>query len=79
MAEEYEPLRRLPPEDARKAMEMGHTCQANVPKTFHPPDAIVCPRPIVYVAQQKFGDELRWWYSCEECAEPITKKLGYHV
>lgn len=79
MEETFERLRRLTPDDAAKATELGHKCQTNIPETFHAPGTPVCHRPISHVVQQKFGDITNWWYSCEECAETVMKDLGYRV
>lgn len=79
MVETFERLRRLSECDMTKAAELGMKCQTNIPETFHAPGATVCHRPVTHVAQQRYGDITNWWYSCEECAEPIMKDLGYRI
>jgi len=79
MTETFERLRRLTDEDQVKATGFGLKCQSNIPETAHAPGAPICHKPISHVAQQKFGDVTKWWYSCEDCAEPIMKELGYRV
>jgi hypothetical protein len=56
--------------------QAGFKCKLKLPKSFCPPNTVFCEKPIAFVAQQKTGGRIDWWYSCEDCAKPIAEALG---
>jgi hypothetical protein len=69
-------LERLSQADINHLRQAGFKCRLKLPKSFCPPHTAFCDKPIAYMAQQKQGGRLDWWYSCEDCAESISQQEG---
>jgi hypothetical protein len=71
----FKRLERLSHSDINHLRLAGFKCKLKLPKSFCPPYAVFCDRPIAFKAQEKKGSVIDWWYSCEECAEPIRRSM----
>ena len=72
----FKRLERLSLSDINHLRLAGFKCKLKLPKSFCSPGTVFCDKPIAFMAQQKRGGRMDWWYSCEDCAEPMEKAMA---